>query len=72
MIHLPSEYQKDIPVGEALDIVLDIMDGEDNLLNCMETIKQTSEVKPLTMGDFETYNAYNTVFVKMADMFKPL
>ncbi len=72
MIHLPSEYKKDMPVGEALDIVLDSMNGEDNLLNCMETIKQTSEVKPYTMGDFEIYNAYNTVFVKMADMFKPL
>ena len=44
----------------------------DMKLTSMETIKQTSEVKPFTMGDFETYNAYNTVFVKMADMFKPL
>ena len=58
-------------IGKALDIVLNCMDGEDNLLNCMETIKQTSEVKPYTKCLFDLYNAYNTVFVKMAEMFKP-
>jgi len=70
MIHLPSEYQKEMPISDALDIVLDSMDREDGLLNCMETIKQTSEVKPYTMGDFDLYNAYNIVFNKMGELFR--
>tara|TARA_R110002020_G_scaffold87880_2_gene216285 strand:- start:970 stop:1200 length:231 start_codon:yes stop_codon:yes gene_type:complete len=73
MIHLPNEYKKDMPVGEALDIVLNSMDGDDNLLNCMETIKMKGDTYTLrlhTQEDFDLYNAYNIVFVKMAEMFK--
>jgi|TARA_R110001583_G_scaffold117403_1_gene268485 hypothetical protein len=75
MIHLPSEYQKEMPISDALDIVLDIMDGEDNLLNCMETIKMRKDSYTLrfhTQKDFDLYNAYNIVFSKMSEMFKPL
>ena len=74
MIHLPNEYKEEMSIGKALDIVLNCMDGEDNLLNCMETIKMKKDSYTLkfhTQEDFDLYNAYNTVFVKMAEMFKP-
>jgi len=66
MIHLPSEYKKDIPFSEALEIV---QAEANDLLLSMENIKATSEVKPLSMSDMLTYNAYNVVFVNMRGLF---
>ena len=69
MIAIPIEYEdrfEDLSIAEALDIVIS---EDDNLLNCMETIKQTSEVKPISMLDIRIYKAYNVVFKGMSELF---
>mgnify|MGYP000020460524 FL=1 len=66
MIAIPERYKEEMSIAEALDIVLC---EDENLLNCMETIKQTSEVKILSMSDMLTYNAYNVVFKGMSKLF---
>lgn len=66
MIAIPERYKEEMSIAEALDIVLC---EDENLLNCMETIKQTSEVKILCMSDMLTYNAYNVVFKSMSKLF---